>query len=92
MHKETPSTCEVCQVVNPPKAPYKCHIEPYPIPPYLMDHVAIDCFAMPQVTFEGQTFDTMVVCVDRESGWIVATPHLDKGLTGEKVAKSMYKH
>ena len=39
-----------------------------------MDHVAVDFFAMLEITFEGQTYDTMVLCVDRESGWIVATP------------------
>jgi len=33
----------------------------------------------------------MALCVDRESGWVVATPHLNKGLTAEKVAKEMYK-
>ena len=56
-----------------------------------MDHVAVDLFAMPEITLEGKTYDTMALCVDRESGWIVATPHLNKGLTAEKVARTMYK-
>ena len=29
LNKIIPSMCEVCQVANPPKVPYKCHIEPY---------------------------------------------------------------
>jgi hypothetical protein len=54
-----------------------------------MVNVAIDLFRMPSVFFKGERFDTMAVCVDRHSGWIVATPHLDKGLTGGKVAEAM---
>jgi hypothetical protein len=49
-----------------------------------MDSVAIDLFAMPEIKSEGKPYDTMAVCVDRESGWMVATPHLNKGLTAEK--------
>ena len=33
----------------------------------------------------------MAVCVDRESGWMVATPHLNKVLMAEKIAKAMYR-
>ena len=33
----------------------------------------------------------MAVCFDKESGWIVAIPHLAKGRTAEKVAKAMYR-
>ena len=54
-----------------------------------MSHVSIDLFRMPPVEFEGQNFDTMIVCVDRHSGWIVAIPTQNKGLTGSKVAKLM---
>ena len=54
-----------------------------------MDSVAVDLFAMPEVTFQGKVYDTMALAVDRESGWIVATPHLNKGLTADKVAKTM---
>jgi len=34
----------------------------------------------------------MAVCVDRHSGWVVAIPTLDKGLTGAKLAKMMVRH
>ena len=33
----------------------------------------------------------MAVCVDRHSGWIVAIPVLEKGLTGARLAKLMVK-
>jgi hypothetical protein len=84
-------TCETCQVTDPNRAPFKCPVEFTPVPPYLMNSVAVDLVFMPETTFEGNTYDIMALCVDRESGWIVATPHLNKGLTGEKVAREMYK-
>jgi len=83
--------CEVCQACDPARDPFRSLLEATPVPPYLMDSVAVDLFAMPSVEFEGQTFDYMAVCVDRQSGWMVATPHLGKGLTAEKVAKAMYR-
>ena len=44
---------------------------------------------MPEVTYELHKFDTIAVCVDRLSGWITAAICLNKGLTSEKVAKTM---
>ena len=82
--------CETCQAAQ------RSHRlagpqEPTPVPPRLMAHVAIDIFVMPEVEHEGEKFDRMVVCVDRLSGWMVAVPCLDKGLTGRKVALMMLK-
>ena len=57
-----------------------------------MASVAIDLFFMPPVLWEGKNYDMMAVCVDRLSGWIVAVPVLNKGLTGAKVAKEMLRH
>ena len=34
----------------------------------------------------------MALCVDRTSGWIVATPHQTKGLTAKKIAKVIFQH
>jgi hypothetical protein len=66
-------------------------MEATPVPPYLMDSVAVDLFAMPAVTHDGHTYDWMAVCVDRLSGWMVATPmEGSKGVTADKVAKAMY--
>jgi hypothetical protein len=56
-----------------------------------MTSIAIDLFKMPHVLYEGVEYNTMAVCVDRHSGWIVAVPCLDKGLTGSKLAKEMLK-
>ena len=83
--------CEVCQACDPARAPYRCLLEATPVPPYLMDSVAIDLFAMPEVKHEGQVYDYMALCVDRQSGWIMATPHRYKGLTAATVAKAMYR-
>ena len=79
-------------MANPPRGPYKCPLESIPIPSRIMSHVAVDLFMLPEVTVNGQIFDAMALCVDRTSGWIVATPHKNKGLTAEIVAKVMFEH
>lgn len=89
--KKVMGQCQTCQACSRAVS-LESAVEPTPIPPAVMQSVAIDLFSMPLVRFEGQTFDTMVVCVDRHSGWIVAVPCLGKGLTGQKVAKLMMRH
>ena len=80
-------SCEVCQVSDPVRTPFKCPVEFTPVQPYLMNSVAVDLVFMPETSYEGKKYDIMALCVDRESGWVVATPHMNKELTGEKVAK-----
>ena len=57
-----------------------------------MVSVALDLFNMPQCKHEGEMYDMMAVCVDRHSGWMVAIPTQNKGLTGAKVAKKMIQY
>jgi len=83
------SQCETCQVTEGSVGPYKAHLSPHPIPPEPMACVAIDLLSLSEVTYEGRKYDTVVCCVDRHSGWIMAIPVLYKGLTSEKVAKIM---
>ena len=54
-----------------------------------MANVALDLFRLPPVVHDEKTFDTIAVCVDRLSGWMVVVPLLDKGLTGKEVALKM---
>ena len=81
-------TCEACVRTQSLKGPLGTTI----IPPQIMIHVAIDLFNMPSNKHEGNIYDMMAVCVDRHSGWIVAVPVQNKGLTGAKVAKAMLKY
>ena len=39
-----------------------------------MRSVAMDVFAMPEVTVEEETYDCVILAVDRHSGYIVAVP------------------
>ena len=68
-----------------------------------MRSVAIDVFAMPEVTVEGETHDCVILAVDRHSGYIVAVPgkkskKKDKkdrhgvGLQAKTVANAMIRH
>ena len=78
-------TCQACQRPLTLQGP----LEPTPVPASIMQSVAMDLFYMPPVKWEGTKYDTMAVCVDRHSGWMVAVPCLMKGLTGAKVARMM---
>ncbi len=73
--------CETCQACL--KAPlFKYHIKYTPILPAVMCSVCIDLFSLPPVDLDGQILDTLIVCVDKHSGWIVAIPERKVGLTG----------
>jgi len=51
-----------------------------------MSSGAVDIFSLPTTEWNGQTFDSLLVCVDRHSGWILARPCQKLGLTAEKAA------
>ena len=68
-----------------------------------MRSVAMDVFAMPEVTVEGETYNCVILAVDRHSGYIVAVPgkkskkkdKKDKhgvGLQAKTVANAMIRH
>ena len=82
--------CEVCQACEHPHHSLRLPMEHTPIPPAIMSSVCIDLFQMPPVVWEGVEYDAFAACVDRHSGWVVATPHKLRGLTAAKVAKEMF--
>ena len=68
-----------------------------------MRSVAMDVFAMPEVTVEGETYDCVILAVDRHSGTIVAVPVKEfkkkgkkgrhgVGLQAKTVANAMIRH
>ena len=68
-----------------------------------MRSLAMDVFAMPEVTVEGETYDCVILAVDRHSGYIVAGPgkkskkkdKKDKhglGLQAKTVANAVIRH
>ena len=65
--------------------------------------MAMDVFTMPEVTVEGETYDCVILAVDRHSGYIVAVPgkkskkkdKKDKhgvGLQAKTVTNAMIRH
>ncbi len=83
--REVMGACETCQACQRPRS-LKAPIKSTPIPPAVMCSVCIDLFSLPPVSQDGQILDTLIVCVDRHSGWTVAVPEGKVGLTGAKVA------
>ena len=72
---------------NTPSLPKEGNLEHFPIPERAMHTVCLDVFAMPPTQWQGQAYDSILLCVDRLSGWIVACPTLKVGLTAEKAAQ-----
>ena len=54
-----------------------------------MDHVALDLLKLPEEVYCGKRYDTVAICVDRLSGWLIATLHLAKGYSGREAALAM---
>ena len=52
----------------------------------------MDVFSMPEVHIGKETFDCVVLCVDRHSGYVVAVPARKKELLAKEVAVMMIRH
>ena len=83
---EMKKTCLTCQATERPYWRIKGPIDHHPIPERFMTSVSIDIFSMPEVTWSGVSYDCLVLCIDRLSGWIVARPALKNGLTAKATA------
>ncbi len=78
--------CLSCQAAEPAHWSLKGEIAMTPIPERIMFSVSLDIFSLERVFWQGQMFDSLVVCVDRLTGWVIAKPALGRGLTGERTA------
>ena len=97
------SDCAVCRATKSPNHSTAGNPVYTAIPEAPMQSVAMDVFAMPDVTVEGETYDCVILAVDRHSGYIVAAPgkkskkkdKKDKhgvGLQARTVANAMIRH
>ena len=89
MVKYTVEGCEICQSCEAPNWRATGPIEMTALIDAPMRSVCLDFFSMPSISYEGEEFDYLFLCVDRFSGWIVALPCNKKGMTAERAAKSM---
>ena len=97
------SDCAVCRATRSPNHSTAGNPVYTAIPEAPMRSVAMDVFAMPEVTVEGETYDCVILAVERHSGYIVAVPgkkskkkdKKDKhgvGLQAKTVANAMIRH
>ena len=81
------SGCQVCQASEHPQWAVPGEWISTPIPPMIMDAIAMDiCYMPPAKNWDGKDVDAIVVIVDRLSGWISAHPILNKGFTAKTAA------
>ena len=78
--------CATCQACEPPNWSMALPISFTPVPEHVMASVALDVFALPSVWWQGRAYDSLLLCVDRLSGWIIARPCTKLGLTAEQAA------
>ena len=78
--------CITCQQCDPPTYAKSGPITKFPIRPKIWDSICMDMFSMPMERFEGNNYNSIFVCVDRHTGWIIAIP-TTKNLTAEGAAK-----
>ncbi len=48
--------------------------------------VCVDIFTLSEIVWQNNSYDALVLCVDRHSGWMNAQPSQHKSLTAEKCA------
>ena len=89
--KKVRKGCSVCQACNPDDRNVKGEAQWTPVPDQPMESVVMDVFSMPEVHIGKETFDCVVFCVDRHSGYIVAVPARKKGLLAKEVAVMMIR-
>ena len=97
------SNCAVCRATKSPNHSMAGNPVLTAILEAPMRSLAMDVFAMPEVTVEGETYDCVILAVDRHSGYIVAVPgrkskkkdKKDKhgvGLPAKTVSNAMIRH
>ena len=84
--------CPVCQACNPPNQDHSGVQKWTPIPDTPMESVSMDIFSMPLIKVGKETFDAVVLVVDRHSGYLVAVPVHKTGLCAKTVAVTMIRH
>ena len=95
--------CAVCRATKSPNHSTAGNPVYTAIPEAPMRSIAMDVFAMPEVTVEGERYDCIISAEDRHSGYIVAVPgkkskKKDKkdihgvGLQAKTVAQAMLRH
>ena len=90
--KKVRKGCSVCQTCNPDYRNATGEAQRTPVPDQPMESVAMDVFSMPEVHIGKGTFDCVVLCVDRHSGYVVAVPARKRGSLAKEVAVMMIRH
>ncbi len=78
--------CVIFQACEHPNWAIKCRYDMTPIPEAPLTSVCVEFFTLSDTVWQNNTYDALVLCVDRHSGWMIAQTSQHKGLTAEKCA------
>ena len=85
-------SCHICQAVKANTRPYGT-VDFFPVPSQIFSSLCMDFLSLLAVTgAQGKKRDTVLVIVDRLSGYIIGIPCQKSGLTAEAAAELFLKH
>ena len=84
MVKYVVTGCHVCQATEPPNWRLKGQFDYTPVIDQPMVSVCMDILSMPRENWQASAYDSILLCVDQFTGWIIALPALKEGLKAEK--------
>ena len=90
--KKVRKGCSVCEACNLDNLNVTGEAQWTMIPDQPMESLAMDVFSVPEVHIGKETFDCVVLCVDRHSGYVVAVPARKRRLLAKEVAVMMIRH
>lgn len=78
--QELRKQCKTCQACEPPHYQKEGAIVHFPIPERLMHSVSLDVCSMQPTLWKEKEYDSLLLCVDRLSGWIIGCPTKKQGV------------
>ena len=70
---------QVSQAVKPPNGSHASNADWSPVSDVPIESVVIDKFAMRPVGHRKEVYNSVIVCVDQHSGYLMPVPARDKG-------------
>ncbi len=83
--------CVTCQACEPPNWNTRAPFSATPITARIMTSVAFEIFSLPGMEWRLKMFNAMLLCVDRQIGWMLARHKTKLGMTAEKAAHLVWE-
>ena len=82
--------CGVCQAAKPRVGVQPSACKFHPIPSHIFSSICVDFLSLPQSVHKGELFDTVLVIVDRTSGYVVTHPLRKFDFAGQDLGRVFF--